>query len=296
MIAGKVILNSAKSISILYQCPHFIVVNKPPFCYSQPPDTSRSPTRHNPSSSSLTSTKDNASNTVLALLASSHPNLFNPTTSPFCAPKLVHRLDYEVSGAMVLATSVQAAKWLSRNLKYGGSKGSIMEKHYVALLLNGRNSEDYDGGRSSNTNKPVRTEAVTEVHERERGRGGSINLPINERPSLTQYWIPSVQPENRSNNGALIGVFKPITGRKHQIRIHAALGLGMPILGDSKYGSTNTHFSKNRGLALHSAMVNIKFGNSQVCVKAPINWNHTQFWTPYLDHDNFLINNELYQR
>lgn len=228
-------MKNIKNIDILYKCPHFLVINKPPLCYSQPPDTTKI---------------NHPYSTVLSLLANSHHDLFTPKSSPFCTPKLVHRLDYQVSGAMVLATSIQAARWFSRNLKYGGSNGSVIKKHYVALL-------------NDTCQKTIQ---------------GTIDLKVAGKQSQTQYKL---------FKDSAIAIFNPLTGRKHQIRIHSAIGLKKPILGDSKYGGI-----QGNGLALHSAMVDITFGRSHVSIKAPFNWN-PEYWTPYLENDK-LLNHQFY--
>ena len=56
---------------------------------------------------------------------------------------------------------------------------------------------------------------------------------IQGRPAVTQFEIISVNPDGTTDI-----LFSPVTGRTHQLRVHAAhtLGLGRPIVGDRLYG------------------------------------------------------------
>ncbi len=56
---------------------------------------------------------------------------------------------------------------------------------------------------------------------------GTIELPVRDKPAVTHY---------RVLEGARVE-FRPVTGRTHQLRVHAALGLGAPIRGDRLYGT-----------------------------------------------------------
>lgn len=85
-------------IPILKQTRHLIIINKPALVYSQ----------HNSSQSSQSSLSSQQELPLLNLLRESSPDLFPKSVqAPFTWPKLVHRLDYGVSGAMVVATSMQ---------------------------------------------------------------------------------------------------------------------------------------------------------------------------------------------
>lgn len=271
------------TISILYQCPHYILINKPQFCYSQPPDTSRGK-----------GTQLHKESTVLALLARSHPHLFTESlNAPFCEPKLVHRLDYDVSGAMLLATSTHAARWFSRNLKYGGHKGSVIRKRYVALLdSNWKAVEESIFERASRENAAIGGEENGTVEIKTSDSewlAGTVDMDIQGKPSLTKFWIP----KPLHNHNSVLAMFEPVTGRKHQLRLHSALGLGVPILGDPKYGTGSPQITK-ANLALHSAMVSVQFGQAQVTVQAPLIWNRA-IWGPFVDDQNLLLDKRLYE-
>ena len=96
---------------------------------------------------------------------------------------------------------------------------------------------------------------------------GSIELPLlldwydrprqmvdfeNGKKSVTEYEILEVK-----ENGELLVLFTPLTGRSHQIRVHAAhhLGLGRPIKGDRLYGG----FKDSESGKLHLRAVRLSF-------------------------------------
>lgn len=125
----------------------------------------------------------------------------------------VHRLDMHTSGLMVLALTRETHRNLSRQFEQ-----RIVEKRYIALL---------DG--------IVKEES------------GEITLPFRLDPENRPYQI--YDPDHGKVGTTLwkkLGItsgktrleFRPLTGRTHQLRLHAShpLGLGCPIIGDRLYG------------------------------------------------------------
>ncbi|MEE9335771.1 MAG: RluA family pseudouridine synthase [Granulosicoccaceae bacterium] len=129
-------------------------------------------------------------------------------------PLLVHRLDMDTSGLLLLAKR----RDIHRQLQQLFEKRRVA-KRYIALL----------------TSKPI-------------GLGGLVTLPIrsdiDNRPSqivchehgkaAATLW--RLMPEGASFTRVL---FQPVTGRTHQLRVHsaAAQGLNSPIVGDRLYGA-----------------------------------------------------------
>jgi tRNA pseudouridine32 synthase / 23S rRNA pseudouridine746 synthase len=128
-------------------------------------------------------------------------------------PLIVHRLDMSTSGIILLAKDKNVHKHLQKQF----IKRNV-QKRYVALL---------DGTVTEDT--------------------GTIDLPLrvdlDDRPrQLVCYEhgkraVTKWEVVERRNNQTLI-YFYPITGRTHQLRVHAAhsLGLNAPIVGDDLYG------------------------------------------------------------
>jgi tRNA pseudouridine32 synthase/23S rRNA pseudouridine746 synthase len=115
---------------------------------------------------------------------------------------LVHRLDREAEGIMLLAHSSGAAAKLSSLFQ----KNEIMKRYRATVLGN-----------------PA-----------EKGKEGSIALPLDGKEALTEYEVRSYdQAANTSVVNVLIR-----TGRLHQIRRHFDM-MGFPVMGDPKYGKGN---------------------------------------------------------
>jgi tRNA pseudouridine32 synthase/23S rRNA pseudouridine746 synthase len=119
---------------------------------------------------------------------------------------LVHRLDREVAGLVLVAHDSAAAAALS------------------ALL------------REAKVVKRYRAEVVGDV-EAGRGKEGTIDLPIDEKPARTSFRVFS---RDAVRNTTTLEVTIE-TGRHHQIRRHFE-AIGHPVLGDPRYGAGN----KNR--------------------------------------------------
>lgn len=121
---------------------------------------------------------------------------FKPVRSVF----LVHRLDREASGIMLLAHNKQAAGKLSQLFQ-----NNTIEKTYYATVR-------------GQPNPPQ----------------GHISSPIEGKAAQTHYQVITVDTDNDT---ALLQVTIK-TGRKHQIRRHLA-EIGHPVLGDPRYGRGN---------------------------------------------------------
>lgn len=134
----------------------------------------------------------------------------------------VHRLDQDTSGLLLLARGRQTYQQISQQFQQ-----RQIHKIYEAILVGEMQLE---------------IEAVLSVDE------GWIDLPLwadpGDRPyqkvdwqrgksSLTHYKVL-----HRERNQIRIA-FMPLTGRTHQLRVHAAMGLQAPIWGDRLYGPAN---------------------------------------------------------
>lgn len=110
---------------------------------------------------------------------------------------LVHRLDKEVAGAIAVARDVGAAGVLAEHFR-----SRLVRKTYWALV---------EGAVKEKT--------------------GFIDLPVDGKRARTDYRVL----QKLDKKFAWVEL-SPRTGRKHQLRIHCAEGLGAPIVGDTKYG------------------------------------------------------------
>lgn len=133
---------------------------------------------------------------------------------PYAKISLVHRLDMETSGLLVVAKNQHAAQFLSRAFQ-----NKTAHKEYIALL-NGDVSETH--GTIDNYLLKGR---VFDSPLRENGTGA--------RPhhAITEYRVLS-----RASGMLTWVLFMPKTGRTHQLRMHSAFCLNAPIVGDDLYG------------------------------------------------------------
>ena len=127
-------------------------------------------------------------------------------------PAPVHRLDRDTSGCLLLARHPKAHRRFARMFEEGRA-----EKSYAAVV------EGVPGDASGRIDL-----ALTKVSSRERGWR---MVPDDGGKSAITDWRLVATVGGRS-----LILFTPRTGRTHQIRIHAAAGLGLPIAGDPIYG------------------------------------------------------------
>jgi len=152
---------------------------------------------------------------------------------PFArGPLLAHRLDAPTSGLMVVALTPETHRALS--LQFANR---TVSKAYEALLVG---VLDESLSNEGIIDLPMRSEwrlRPRQVLDRERGK-----------PAQTR-WRVMARDVTRSQTRIH---FEPITGRTHQLRLHAAEGLGLPIVGDRIYGVAPLLDAPLPALCLHA--------------------------------------------
>ncbi len=160
--------------------------------------------------------------------------------------RLVHRLDKQTSGIMLIAKSYQSALFLTQQFKE-----NLIEKTYLAVLDNPLP----DG--SGTINIPIGKD-FSSAKEKMLAFANKSKTAITNYKTITNF-----------NDGTSFVELKPETGRTHQLRVHASY-LGSPIVGDNKYGSK----IKNK-LHLHAYKIVLSIKNMQ---------NKLTFVAPLSDH------------
>jgi 23S rRNA pseudouridine955/2504/2580 synthase len=148
--------------------------------------------------------------------------------------ELVHRLDRETSGVLLLAKKRSALVELHRQIREGS-----MEKRYLVMVQ----------GEWRNAKQHVRlalNKYITATGER---RVAVSNEAHKEGKSVLAHTIFELR-KSWKNFSLLDAELK--TGRTHQIRVHLA-HLGFPIIGDDKYGN----FGMNKRLAKANGQINL---------------------------------------
>ncbi|MCW4151686.1 RluA family pseudouridine synthase [Halomonas sp. 18H] len=165
--------------------------------------------------------------------------------------ELVHRLDRDTSGCLLLAKSREALLTLNTSLKQ-----HQMSKQYLALVA----------GRW-----PVRRDFVSARLDRfDAGNGERrVRVDANGKVARTRFAV------REAFAGATLMEAEPVTGRTHQIRVHAAHA-AHPLLGDDKYGSRQgQHLARQWGLSrlfLHASSLTFAEPTSgkPVKIRAPL--------------------------
>ena len=149
-------------------------------------------------------------------------------------PKLVHRLDKDTSGALLVARTPRAAAWFAKAFSNRSAR-----KTYWAIVV-----------------------GVPDIAQ------GEIDLPLAKQPGsggekmhIDEKGLPSksrYRVIERAGNSAAWVELQPLTGRTHQLRVHMA-AIGHPIVGDGKYGGKGAFLTGtiSRKLHLHSRRLRI---------------------------------------
>ncbi|GAA0538386.1 23S rRNA pseudouridine955/2504/2580 synthase [Rhizomicrobium palustre] len=170
-------------------------------------------------------------------------------------PRLVHRLDRDTSGVLVIARTVPAAAALAKSLADRDAS-----KIYWALTK----------GVPEKKKGTVKAALVKEGGFGPHGKDEKMTVRDGEdsKHAMTDYMVMGEAGEEFAFVAA-----KPVTGRTHQIRVHMAF-LGTPIVGDFKYGGAEV---KGTGaiadrLHLHARSIDIAHpdgGRLQVTAPLP---------------------------
>ncbi|MGZ5921618.1 MAG: RluA family pseudouridine synthase [Rhizomicrobium sp.] len=174
-------------------------------------------------------------------------------------PKLVHRLDRDTSGVLLVARTGQAAAGLSLALASRDAS-----KIYWALVK----------GVPKQKHGVVKA-ALAKEGVRGKGERMAVSEEEDAKFALTEYAVMAQAGQEFAWVAA-----RPITGRTHQIRVHLA-SLGTPIVGDFKYGGTD---AKGKGaiadkLHLHARSIDIaRPDGGRLQVTAPLSPHMLKSW------------------
>lgn len=166
--------------------------------------------------------------------------------------ELVHRLDQETSGCLMLAKRRSTLRRLHEQLRQGR-----VEKRYRALLCG-----SWQAGSPQTVDAPL---------ERLPGSARDRQVRVSERgrAARSTFWVERRWPE------ATLVTVRPETGRTHQIRVHAR-HMGHPIAGDERYGERRSDLASRdcglRRLFLHASGLQLSHPESgaPISVEAPL--------------------------
>lgn len=158
-------------------------------------------------------------------------------------PQPVHRLDTDTSGCLLLARNAKALKRFAKAFE-----ARSVGKRYLGVLA----------GIPQAREGTVEL-ALSKVSSAE---AGWRMIPARKgKPSVTHWRVIA------EAGGRALVEFRPETGRTHQIRVHAASGIGVALLGDPVYGDTRGA----RRTMLHAAALEVpRAGKPAIVAHAPL--------------------------
>jgi 23S rRNA pseudouridine955/2504/2580 synthase len=178
-------------------------------------------------------------------------------------PRLVHRLDKDTSGVLVVARSPAAAVFLTRAFREKTTR-----KIYWALAV----------GLPKPPQGRIGLALVKRSGPQRSGQGGER---VRADPDEGKYAVTYYRVVDNVGERASWLALLPVTGRTHQLRAHCA-AIGTPILGDGKYGGPASHLDgvPNSGrLHLHARTLSIPHPQGGILrVTAPLPPHMRRSW------------------
>ena len=184
--------------------------------------------------------KGNYSGTLVNALLYRYEKMQESFPDELLRPGIVHRLDKDTSGVMIVTKNTRAHESLAEQFRR-----RAVRKIYIAIVK----------GEPPASAGKIETQIIRDPGMRQRftwsTEGG--------KRALTSYKLL------RAFSGYSLMVLRPHTGRTHQIRVHA-LSMGCPVLGDPVYSRRDKRFP-DASLMLHSYRLRVRLPDAEAEVR-----------------------------
>lgn len=209
-----------ENIGIIYKDSNFLVINKPAGLVMHQAKVAGN-------------RRVSEEKTLADWLLENYPEVRTVGDDPMTRPGIVHRLDKETSGVLVVALNQKTFEYLKSLFQK-----HLVQKKYVALV-DGKIKE-----KQGTINKPIGI------------RTGSVKRSVKSsrmlKEAITEYkLLRYVKLKDR--DFSLLEI-TPKTGRTHQIRVHLA-SIGHPVIGDKLYGGARSELKGVTRQFLHAESI-----------------------------------------
>ena len=168
--------------------------------------------------------------TLVDWLIKRYPDVKGVGDAPEIRPGIVHRLDKDTSGVILIARNQKYFEYLKELFYPYGRQGKQIKKTYLALVWG--------------EIKQKIGEIIKPISLKSGGVKRTVWKGKMEKEAITEYKVKKIVKNEEGKVFSLVEVM-PKTGRTHQIRIHLA-SISHPIVGDSLYGSKTNPFNLER--------------------------------------------------
>ena len=237
-------MNTSSEPVVIFENADFVVLNKP------------SGLQVHPARVALTRHRQERNEPMLTEWIVKHfPETKTVGDDPATRPGIVHRLDKETSGVMIVPRTQDFFERMKKLFQE-----HAVQKEYRAIV------EGVLENTSGVIDAPIGIKNGTLKR--------SIHATKMVKPAVTEYAVLQEGPAHDGKSYSLLSVM-PKTGRTHQIRVHLR-SIGHPIAGDTMYGSKKQPSFVKR-LMLHAHTISFSLGTHQFVFEAPLPEEFTSF-------------------
>ncbi|OGY38684.1 MAG: hypothetical protein A2418_01360 [Candidatus Brennerbacteria bacterium RIFOXYC1_FULL_41_11] len=243
-----------ENIGVIFENQDFLVINKPAglMVHSAPEERTKNQI---PDDKQISKSKfqNKRQETLADWLKKERPETEKVGDDPELRPGIVHRLDKETSGVLIIAKTQEAFEVLKNKFK-----NREVKKTYLALVLGKMNVS------SEEINLPI-AKSKKSTKRTTRIRPGQKNSEAK-----TNWKLLKTYSDQSGNTLSLLEVI-PKTGRTHQIRVHLA-AISHPVVGDYLYGRKKTKSFREtiQRIFLHAKLLELEFNKTNYSFEAEL--------------------------